>query len=180
MSIYRKLIYKFRTVGSNSALASIPIGQLALNMIVQRFFRLNCEFANSIHFASRYSGRTNFNFDANCPKILTSFAVSGGCYFVAFEGTQLSIGTGTIWSNNVCIQTGNHGLRNRDDYRCSSISIGRNCWLGYGAVILPGVNLGDNITVGANAVVSKSFPSNCVIAGVPARVIRDLDDSDEG
>ncbi len=45
-------------------------------------------------------------------------------------------------------------------------------WIGYGACILRGVSVGDNSVVGTSAVVTRSFPENAVIAGVPARVIR--------
>ena len=51
------------------------------------------------------------------------------------------------------------------------IRIGKNCWIGANAVILPGVQLGDNVIVGAGAVVSKSFPNDVVIGGVPAKLI---------
>ncbi len=54
------------------------------------------------------------------------------------------------------------------------ITIGDNCWIGGHAVINPGVTLGDNVIVGSGAVVTKSFPSNVVIAGNPARIIKRL------
>ncbi|MBK9400940.1 MAG: hypothetical protein IPN36_08800 [Bacteroidetes bacterium] len=55
-----------------------------------------------------------------------------------------------------------------------SVRIGRKCWLGNGVVITAGVTLGDNVVVGANAVVTKSFPSNVVIGGVPARILKEV------
>ena len=54
------------------------------------------------------------------------------------------------------------------------IVIGDNCWLGANAVLLPEVQLGNHVIVGAGAVVTGNFPDNCVVAGVPARKIRDL------
>lgn len=55
------------------------------------------------------------------------------------------------------------------------ITIGEGCWIGMNAVVLPGVTLGPNTTVGAGAVVTKSFPGgHCVIAGNPARLVRYL------
>lgn len=55
------------------------------------------------------------------------------------------------------------------------ITIGDNCWIGGRAVINPGVTLGDNVIVGSGAVVTRSFPSNVIVAGNPARIIRNND-----
>lgn len=54
------------------------------------------------------------------------------------------------------------------------VTIGNDCWIGGMAVINPGVTLGDNVIVGSGAVVTKSFPSNVVIAGNPAKIIKRL------
>lgn len=54
------------------------------------------------------------------------------------------------------------------------ITIGNDCWIGGHAVINPGVALGDNVIVGSGAVVTKSFPSNVIIAGNPAKIIKNL------
>lgn len=54
------------------------------------------------------------------------------------------------------------------------IVIKRNAWIGAGATILPGITVGENSVVAAGAVVSKDVPDNSVVAGVPARVIREL------
>ncbi len=54
------------------------------------------------------------------------------------------------------------------------VTIGDDCWIGGGAIINPGVTLGDNVVVGSGSVVTKSFPSNVVIAGNPARIVKTL------
>lgn len=54
------------------------------------------------------------------------------------------------------------------------IVIGARCWLGAGAIVLPGVKLGNNVLVAAGSVVTRSFESNVVIAGNPARIIRSI------
>ncbi len=54
------------------------------------------------------------------------------------------------------------------------VTIGDNCWIGGNVVINPGVTLGDNVVVGSGSVVTKSFPSNVVIAGNPAKVIKTI------
>jgi acetyltransferase-like isoleucine patch superfamily enzyme len=52
------------------------------------------------------------------------------------------------------------------------VRLGPNCFIGYHAIILPGVQLGAHCIVGANSVVTKSFPAYCMIAGVPAKLIK--------
>lgn len=56
------------------------------------------------------------------------------------------------------------------------INVGNNVFIGYGSIILPGVTIGDNVVIGAGSVVSRDIPSNCVAAGVPARVIKSIAD----
>ena len=55
-----------------------------------------------------------------------------------------------------------------------AVTIGNNVWIGGNAVINPGVSLGDDVVVASGAVVTKSFPDRVVLAGVPARIIRNL------
>ena len=55
----------------------------------------------------------------------------------------------------------------------SNTFIGNNCFIGIRAIILPGITLGDEVIVGAGSVVTKNFPSNCIIAGNPAKIIRE-------
>ncbi len=72
--------------------------------------------------------------------------------------------------------TENHDLNNLDYHQPTQpILIGKNCWIGMNAVILPGVVLGDHTIVGAGAVVTKSFSEgSCVIVGNPAKLIRKI------
>ncbi|MFN4285585.1 MAG: acyltransferase [Lacibacter sp.] len=152
----------------------IPKGILFLNFIHQRLFGINGDVPFSVYFTSSIYGFENIILPDNDESIKISFAVSGGCYFAVFKGTTLEIGEKTIWAFNVCIQTGNHDLYDRNIFHTKSVKIGKNCWIGNGVTILAGVELGDNVTVGANSVVTKSFPSNVVIGGVPARILKEL------
>lgn len=60
------------------------------------------------------------------------------------------------------------------DYFKGSVILGAGCWIGVGAVILPGVRVGRNAVVGANAVVTRNVPDCTIAVGVPARVIREI------
>ena len=60
--------------------------------------------------------------------------------------------------------------------KIGKIVVGNNCFIGHGAKIMPGVTIGDNVIVGACAIVTKDVPSNSVVAGIPARVICTIDD----
>ena len=58
------------------------------------------------------------------------------------------------------------------------IHIGKNCWIGAGSLILPGVTIGDNTVIGAGSVVTKDIPSSVVAVGNPCRVMRDVGEHD--
>lgn len=60
----------------------------------------------------------------------------------------------------------------------AAVHIGKNCWIGAGAVILPGVTIGDNTVVGAGSVVTKDLPSGVVAVGNPCRVLREIGEHD--
>lgn len=152
----------------------IPTGILLVNFIYQRIFGINGKVPFSVYFTNSIEGFENIILPDNDESIKKSFAISGGCYFAVFKGTTLEIGEKTIWAFNVCIQTGNHDLYDRNVYHTKSVKIGKNCWIGNSVTILAGVELGDNVTIGANSVVTKSFPSNVVIGGVPAKVLKEI------
>ena len=73
----------------------------------------------------------------------------------------------TILSHDHCKRVGNNQPFLVDTF------IGKNCFIAVGAIILPGVKIGDEVIVGAGAVVTKDVPSNCVVAGNPAKIIRE-------
>ncbi len=99
------------------------------------------------------------------------------------------IGNQVLIGPNVQILTAGHPVKS--DERCvypypdepgrmnfvnqaAPITIGDDCWIGAGAIILPGVTIGDRTTIGAGAIVTKDIPSDCVAAGNPAKVIKKL------
>ena len=108
-----------------------------------------------------------------CNDDLDNFFSSGNYY--QGIGASIIIGRGTAIAPGVGIITSNHDF---SDLSISSegktVKIGEECWIGMNAVILPGVELGNHTIVGAGSIVTKSFEGNCVIAGNPARLIREL------
>lgn len=100
-----------------------------------------------------------------------------GVYFQNING-KIVIGKGTYIAPNVGLITSNHDPEDLDSYLDSqNIVLGRKCWIGMNSIILPGVTLGDRTIVGAGSIVTKSFPDgNVVIAGNPAKVIRELNE----
>ena len=59
------------------------------------------------------------------------------------------------------------------------VHIGRNCWLGAGVIVLPGVTIGDNTVIGAGSVVTKDIPANVVAVGNPCKVLREINEHDK-
>ncbi len=165
------LKYYFKLI-NRSYYCRIALGKLVLNWIVQRVFRINSEVPYSVHFTNKVTGWKYCEFEDEV--VLANLCVSTGAYIAVFEGSNLTVGAGTIWACNVCIQTADHAPGDLFKHVVASVKIGRNCWLANGVVITAGVELGDNVIVGANAVVTKSFPSNVIIAGVPAKIIGEL------
>lgn len=105
--------------------------------------------------------------------------------FINFNCVILDVAPVTIGDNcwiapNVGIYTAEHPLerskREAGIEMARPIKIGDGCWIGGSAVINPGVTLGNNVVVASGAVVTKSFGDNVVLAGVPARVIKALED----
>ena len=73
---------------------------------------------------------------------------------------------------NVQLISNNHDLKDRNILVCKPVHLKRNCWIGAGASILPGVTVGINAVVGAASVVTKDVPDNAIVAGNPARIIK--------
>lgn len=86
----------------------------------------------------------------------------------------VSIGDGVQIGPQVTIVTDNHDPYDRFVLHCSPVSIESGAWIGARAVICPGVTVGENAIVAAGAVVTKDVPTNAVVGGCPAKVIRML------
>lgn len=88
-----------------------------------------------------------------------------------------------MFGPNVTIATAGHPIRpdlREKGYQYNMpVRIGRNCWIGAGVVILPGVTIGDHTVVGAGSVVTKDLPPDVVAVGNPCRVLRGINDHDQ-
>ena len=98
------------------------------------------------------------------------------------DDTHIYVGDYTLIGPNVVIATAGHpiepGLREQAYQYNIPVRIGRNCWLGAGVIIAPGVTIGDNVVIGAGSVVTKDIPDNVVAVGNPCRVLRQVGQHD--
>ncbi len=97
-----------------------------------------------------------------------------GCSFQ--DWGSITIGDDCLIGHNCTICTVNHSKdpQHRGDMTCSSVKIGNRVWIGANVTILPGVSIGEGAIIAAGAVVNKNIESNTIVAGVPAKVIKNI------
>lgn len=99
------------------------------------------------------------------------------------DDTHIYVGDYTMFGPNVTVATAYHPILpelRRQGYQYNApIRIGANCWIGAGALIMPGITIGDNVVIGAGSVVTKDIPSDVVAVGVPCRVLREINEHDK-
>ena len=98
------------------------------------------------------------------------------------DDTHIYIGDCTMLGPNVVIATAGHPidpeLRGRGLQYNLPVRIGKNCWLGAGVIVMPGVTIGDNTVIGAGSIVTKDIPAGVVAVGNPCRVVREVGQHD--
>lgn len=111
----------------------------------------------------------------------------GDCVYANFnltlvDDTHIYIGSNTMIGPNVTIATAGHPilpeLREQAYQFNAPVHIGKNCWLGAGVIVLPGITIGDNSVIGAGSVVTKDIPENVVAVGNPCKVLREIGEKD--
>ena len=167
-----------------------------------RFNCTNCYFSYPMNYRC---GTQHFLIGKNCSfgkfAVLTAWeeyrnnkykpniTIGEKCYFGDYLHltciNEITIGNNVLTGRWVTISDNAHGEINIEAIKEApserpltskgSVRIGNNVWIGDKVTILAGVIIGDNTIIGANSVVTKSIPSNCVAAGNPAKVIKRLD-----
>ena len=98
------------------------------------------------------------------------------------DDTHIFIGDNVLIAPNVTVATAAHpigpALRRQALQYNLPVYIGNNVWIGSGALIMPGVKIGDNTVIGAGSVVTHDIPENVVAAGNPCRVLREITQED--
>ena len=98
------------------------------------------------------------------------------------DDTDIYVGDGVLFGPNVVVAVAGHpvdpDLRRKVAQFNLPVHIGNNVWIGAGAIILPGIAIGDNSVIGAGSVVTKDVPANVVAVGNPCRVLREIGEHD--
>ena len=142
----------------------------------------------AIKFGSNFKSLPNLFLEPHFKAQITfgdNIVLNRSCYITSVS--SITIGNNCLFGPNVFITDHDHGFYDRDSilanqnipptFRTLSsapITIGTNCWFGVNTVILKGVHIGDNVVVGSNSVVTGNIPSNCVVAGSPAKIIKSI------
>lgn len=98
------------------------------------------------------------------------------CVFL--DVCKIKVGNNVLFAPNVQVLTATHPLdskvRNEGLELGKPITIGDDCWIGAGAIILPGITIGNNATIGAGSIVTKDIPSNVLAVGNPCQIIKEI------
>lgn len=106
-------------------------------------------------------------------KISKSAKIAFGAYIDKSNPTQVYIGDETYIASGAVVLAHDFAtgkVRRDEGINRNNIHIGKRCFIGANAIIMPGIKIGDEVVVGAGAVVTKDVPDNCVVVGVPAKI----------
>lgn len=154
--------------------------KLSFNLQWDKHMQLTNKIAGSLYVGehatleadkfSFYSG-CKVNVNKNAKLVLKTGYMNSDSTIDCFE--NIEIGNNCCISKNVIIRDSNSHYINREGYRCTApIKICDNVWIGLGATVLSGVTIGEGSVVAAGAVVNKDVPPRSMVAGVPAKVIK--------
>ena len=105
-------------------------------------------------------------------RIGKNVVIMNNCLMMSAGG--ITIDDNSLVAANTQLISNNHDLEEHMIITCKPVHLKRNCWIGAGATILPGVTVGENSVVGAGSVVTKDIPDNCIAVGSPAKVVKEI------
>ncbi|WP_072530690.1 sugar O-acetyltransferase [Bacteroides ilei] len=155
----KTLLAKFRTISNYDScfrkiLEDLIPGIPATSVIMPPFY---CDHGNGIRLGEHVF-------------------INANCTFL--DGAYITIGNHTLIGPNVQIYTPQHPIpfleRRENKEYAYPVTIGEDCWIGGGAIILPGITIGDRCIIGAGSVVTKDIPSDCMAVGNPAIIKKKL------
>lgn len=148
---------------------NLPLSRVVKCFITQKILLQNRRVPWPVHWSTKISAPNNIVRGTRYP------GLSMGCHIDGRNG--IAFGKNVWVGPRVSIISMNHDPNDYHNYlEADPIKIGDNCWLGANAVILPGVELGEHTIVAAGSVVTRPYTQgNQVLAGVPARVVKQLD-----
>lgn len=118
-----------------------------------------------------------------CKHVFVGNHVYANFNLTLVDDSNIYIGDHTMIAPNVTIATAGHPinakLRQIGYQYNSDVHIGKNVWIGAGAIIMPGVSIGDNTIIGAGSIVTKDIPSGVVAVGNPCKVLREVGERDD-
>ena len=178
--------------GEEYKAANTPEWRTYFNELCQEAIRIGMELNNSYHtpeelreIMSRLTGKKIDDTFRLFPPFYTDFGknitigkdvfINSGCHFQDQGG--IVIGDGTLIGHNVVLATINHDLSPQKERKnhYAPIHIGNHVWIGSGAVVLPGVTVGEWAVIGAGSVVTKDVEAYTVVGGNPAKVLKHIE-----
>lgn len=157
----REILYEFNMLRPSETLRMKNILKSLLGHTGDDYFLINqpfrCDYGKQISIGKRFFA--NFN-------------------FTVLDEARVTIGDDCFIGPNVSIYTACHSTdpveRNTRQEWAKPVTIGNNVWIGGSVTILPGVSIGDNVTIGAGSVVTRNIPSNTLAVGNPCKVVKNL------
>lgn len=156
-----RLCKKYNAIDENDYEAQLSaikelLGSTGKNVYIQPNF--NCDYGKNIHVGEDFV--TNYNVT-----ILDIAPVHFGDYCMIGPNTLIT---------TVGLPMTPKGRREKKA-NSAPVTVGNDVWIGGNCTVLPGVRIGNNVIVAAGAVVTRDVPDNCVVAGIPAKKIKDLE-----
>jgi acetyltransferase-like isoleucine patch superfamily enzyme len=154
--------------GKAFANRNFPSTLLAKHVVIQKLFRINGHVPWPVHWTSQVKSPEKIDRGTRCP------GLQPGCYIDGRNG--IIIGRNVWIGPKVNLISMHHNMAEYERYeKGDPIVIGNDCWLATGVTVLAGVKLGNRVICAAGAVVTRSFPQdNIMLAGVPARIVKEL------